>query len=187
MVNSFEYRVFIDDVPYTIAVDATDGDRKRIVVNKTVVYDDICASWMSPRCDIMYFSFYIKNKYIVVSIDDRELTFKYNIFIDNVSPIDEANIDDDYRKASETVKNGFKQFVRTSYKRLIVESVLLSVALPFFGLVMYGDRLSVTHLILAPISTIVFFPVFTISEWWLKKEILKNYKKRFRNKNVVRI
>jgi len=187
MVNSFEHRIFIDDIPYTIAVDATDGDRKRIVVNKTVVYDDICASWMSPKCDIMYFSFYIKNKYIVVSVDDRELTFKYNIFIDNVSPIDGADIEDDYRKASSTLKNGLKQFVKSNCIRFLIESILLGVALPFFNLVTDGEKLTPMSFLIAGVSVIVFFPVFIIAEWGINKSIVKNYKKRFRNKSVVRI
>lgn len=188
MVNSFEYRLVIDDVPYTIAVDATEGDRKRIVVNTKVVYDAVCASWMGPRTDIMYFPFYIKNKYIVISIDDRELNFKYNVYVDNVSPIDESNLYDDYNEAKEIIDGGVWNFIKDNWVRILVRLLVLSIAeFPVMRLVFNQETITLESRLLVTVVAVALAPLLIFGEWWFNLRTVKKFKNRFRISNIVRI
>lgn len=187
MVNSFEYRIFIDNTPYTIAVDDSQGDRKRIVVNNKVVFDEVCASWMKPRTDIMYIPFYIKNKYIVISIDDRECPFKYNIYIDEVSPIDETNLYDDYNKALKIVNDGFLKYTKNNWERMIYKLIVLGVGFGGFYSVRHSIDLTTEQRVLAIIIAVGFLPVFVLWEWWFETRPAKKFKNRFRTSNIVRL
>ncbi len=187
MVNSFEYRLVIDDDPYTIVV-ATEGDRKRIVVNTKVVYDAVCASWMRPKTDIMYFPFYIKNKYIVVSIDDRELNFKYNIYVDNVSPIDESDLYDDYKKAKEIIDGGIWRFIKTNWVRMLVTLLILSIVeFPLMQLLFYQKTVTLESRVLVTVIAVALMPLLIFGEWWFNLRTVKKFKNRFRISNIVRI
>ena len=135
----------------------------------------------------MYFSFYIKDKYIVVAVDDRELTFKYNIFIDNVSPIDKTNIDDDYKKSLKIVCAGFKTFAKKNMLRFILQAILIGAAYPALSLYLNHEVLTPNHRVLAFAVAILCVPLFLVGEWWFNKSTIKNYKNRFKNKVVTRI
>ncbi len=180
MANTFDYRLFVDEIPYSISVISTADDRKRIVVNKTVVFDDICAGYLPPRTDILYFPFNIRDEKIVISIDDRELQHKFNIYINGVSPIDGSTVYGDLKEAERDVSGGFLDFIERKWKKLLVENLCIIVA----GLIALYDLkswvFSVLFILLSLVATVLF-------EWFSAKNTVKKFNRRFKIKKEISV
>ncbi len=176
--NTFDYRLFIDEVPYSISVDSSDGDRKRIVVNRTVVFDDVCAGFLPPTTDILYFPFVIKNKRIVISIDDREIQHKYNIYVNDVSPIDGSSVYGDLNKAKADVSGGFFGFIKRKWKKILLENLALMVAGYFAFREFKKWEFYIAFIVICLVAIV-------LAEWLSAKSIIKKFNRRYKIKKKI--
>ena len=179
-MNKFEYRIRINDIPYSINVDTSEGDFVRIVVNQTVIFNEKCASWMSPRTDIMYFPFRIKDKSIVLSVDDRELQHKYNIYVDDISPIDQTGLYDDYDRALKIVNGGFVNYIKSHWHKILIKMGILAISFPWFALLYREEILTPNQMLFVSVVATLLTPMLILGEWWFEIRTVKRFKNRFR-------
>ena len=186
-MNNFDYRIWIEDIPYSISVNSQEGENVRIVVNQTVIFSQKCASWMKPRTDIMYFPFSIKDQNIVVSIDDRDLQHKYNIYVNEISPIDQKNLYDDFNHALRIINNGFFNYIKSHWYKVLLKMGLLGISFSWFALLYRQEILTIHQMLLVTLVSILLSPLILLSEWWFELRTVKKFKNRFRTSNITRI
>ena len=123
-MNEFEYRVFIDEVPYSIHFDTHSEDYRRIVVNnKEVYYED--KNDPEFRKSEIYVPIRIKNTVVILYVDEAgteedAIRHVYKIFVNGVSPIDGEKITDSKIAAKECIKKGFWGFMAN--KKIILKN-----------------------------------------------------------------
>ena len=117
-MNEFEYRIIIDEIPYSIYFDTHSKEYRKIIVNNKEVYyedkNDPCF-----RESEVYIPIKIKNKVITLYVDEAtgeqrydEPVHRYKIFVDGVSPEDGEKITDERDSSFELVKDGFKGYIK---------------------------------------------------------------------------
>ena len=111
-MNTFSHKFYIDDKPYTVFVDSSQDEYKKIIINNTEIVKEKYTLSLNRKAYIIYYPIEIDKNEIVVSIDDTALNHSYNIYLNGVSLIDDTRLDERYNQAVKITENGFMSFVR---------------------------------------------------------------------------
>ena len=113
-MNTFTYKFYIENKPYTVFIDSSKDEWKRIIINNKEVVNEKYTLALNRKAYIIYYPINISDNEIVISIDDSPLKHSYNVYLNNVSLLDETNLDDEYLSATSTVEKGFSSFLKNN-------------------------------------------------------------------------
>jgi len=181
-MNTFTYKFYIENKPYTVFIDSSKDEWKRIIINNKEVVNEKYTLALNRKAYIIYYPINISDNELVISIDDSPLKHSYNVYLNNVSLLDETNLDDEYLSAISTVEKGFSSFLKNNWFKILIEnlfSILATLAgfSLFFWLTL--DEFIIRFL-LAFIIVPLALPIFIAGEWFHMKNIIKKYKNCFR-------
>lgn len=181
-MNTFEYRLIINEKPYSIYLDSSKDEWKKIIINNSVVLEEKFTLALNKNAYIIYYVICIDGHEVVLSVDDSPLEHKYDIFLDGISLLTEKALDSDYTIAKENISKGFKKFCKDNWKSLLIASIgSFSVSVvAMFALGTWGFEKWYFRILLALLAIPVTLPIFIIAEWIHNKNIIKKYKNCFR-------
>lgn len=185
-MNEFEYRVFIDETPYSIHFDTHSEDYRSIVVNnKQVYYED--KNDPDFRKSEIYVPIRIKNTVVILYVDEAgteedPIRHVYKIFVNGVSPIDGEKITDSKIAAKECIKKGFWGFMAN--KKIILKN--LAITCPMGFLVVFDSfkniRNDLIHYLILFIVTVLLSTFFAmVLDYFTNVSIVKKYKSKFKD------
>lgn len=186
-MNEFEYRIFIDDIPYSIHFDTHSEEYRKVIVNnKEVYYED--KNDPDFRESEIYIPIKIKDKVITLYVDEvtgeqrhDEPVHIYKIFIDGISPEDGEKITDDRDSSFELVKDGFKGYVKN--KKLMKKALLTSIVLMGFAYLIRffkNFQINLVELGLYLAGTILLFVFVVITSYFSNKSTVRKYENKFK-------
>lgn len=183
-MNIFEYRIFINEKPYSIYVDSSKDEYKKIIINNTVVVEEKYTLALNKDAYIIYYVILIDGQEVVLSVDDNPLEHKYDIFLDGISLVSGKALDSDYAYAKANLEKGFRNFCRENWRALLKENILsfLLSAIALFALGIWTFDLWFIRILLVLLSVPITLPIFILSEWVYNKNIVRKYPKCFRPK-----
>lgn len=181
-MNTFEHRIFLKGIPYSIFVDSSKGDEKRVIINNREIVKENCSITSFSRRHIIYYPIDINGAKIVIEINDVPLEHEYNLYVDDVSVINGNILSSEYNDALKKSNEGFKAFCKNNWRSTAKDnlfSLLISFVVMFFFAYFNFDGL-IVRTILTIVFLPLYLPIFLVAEWVHIKNLLKNYKNCFR-------
>ncbi len=186
-MNTFELTFTIDDKRYDLFVDSSNDDYKRIVINNKELVNERFTLLFNPRLHKIYYPINISGNSLVVSIDDTSLSHEYNIYLNNVSLLDNTELDEEYTKAIEQTKNGLKNFVKNNWLTILKDNIL-AIFISFAGvfwLWYHSFRKFIIMFFGIFIIILLLLPAFILGEWLHLKGIIKKHQNCFREEKTL--
>ncbi len=186
-MNVFDFRFFIKEKPCSIHVDSSKDPEVQIVINnKQAVSDSIPVRLLGNS--IWYYVMYVNGEKVTVEIDVAEPQHKYNIYLADVSQIDETPFYAELEKAKKTVNSGFKYFVKSDGKRIIKKNAIAMILSPTILLITGAVLKKILAFVIAMVVLApAYLPFFVLVEWFSMKNLIKNHRKRFRCEKQIKI
>lgn len=185
-MNTFDYRIFIDDIPYSIFIDFYTDERKRIVINNQVILNEEPSNRLSDFN--IYLPIKIKEHTITVHVRSEGENRYYDIFIDGISQIDGKSITEPLIIAKENTKDGILEFTKKQWKNILAEVLIPLVIACILNFLTndYTVEDIKRHILLALSFLPVLFVIFDIFEYFKNKNIIKRFNKKFREEIIFK-
>jgi len=183
-MNTFKHKFYIDEKPYTVFVDSSNNEYKRIVINNKEVVNEKYTLSLNRSAYIIYYPIKIGNDELVISIDDNSIIHEYNIYLNGISLTDESRLDEKYKSAQEAIEMGFLEFSKRNWikvlKNYLIEFIiaLISVSL----LCAYTLKKIILFFLLIILIIPLAIPLFLVVDWFDNKKIIRKYQSCFRPK-----
>ena len=181
-MNTFSHKFYIDDKPYTIFVDSSQDEYKKIIINNKEIVKEKYTLSLNRKAYIIYYPIEIDKNEIVISIDDTALNHSYNIYLNGVSLIDGTRLDERYNRAVKITENGFMSFVRRNWMKILLQNIVYMIA-SVIGLSVFHcyttEQFNIRFLLIFIVVPLLL-PVFIAGDWFHEKNIIKKYKNCFR-------
>ena len=187
-MNTFELDFRIGEKYYYLYVDSSKDEWKRIVINNKELVNEKYTLALNRKAYIIYYPIIISDDVLVVSIDDTPLVHKYNVYLNNVSLIDNSRLDAEYKDAIKQTSVGVKKFVKNNWSSILKNNIIALIASLFaYSLWHYHTVKEFTFkFFLIFLIVPIFLPLFVVAEWLHYKNVIKKYKNCFRNKRYLK-
>ncbi len=187
-MNTFECDFFIDRKLYTVFVDLSHDEWKRVVINGQEVVNEKYTLALNRKAYIIHYPVEVDGNELVISIDDDPLVHTYNVYWNGVSILDKTPLDERYTAADSIVKEGFSTFLKGNWVRILKENLfeIIGAVVTLSVLCNYTFREFGLRFLLSFIITPLALPAFIAGEWFHNKNIVKNYKSCFRPKKFLK-
>ena len=186
-MNTFEISFYIDDKPYNLYIDSSKDDWKRIVINNQEIFNEEYTLSLNRHAYIIYYPINIAENELVIAIDDRPLKHIYNVFLNGTSLLDGTQLNENYLKANKLLDEGFKNFLKNNWLKILVENILalISCVVTFALMYNYSQREFNVKFLLVFIIVPLALPAFIAGEWFHTKNIVRKFKNCFRPKQTL--
>ena len=180
--NRFYYRLFLDEIPYSISVEITEDTDISIIINNTKVVSESFQSSAKSLYNTDFTYYYpirIKKYEIIVSVISKDAELQYNVFVNGKSPVDNSLLNDELDLYKKTVDEGIIKFFRSDYKKNLKYLLIGLVAAPIVAAIDFKHSLLLIAAVLIA-DPIIVLPIATFFDWIVIKNKIKNYSRRFR-------
>ena len=180
--NKFYYRLFLDEIPYSISVEITEDTDISIIINNTKVVSERFQSSAKSLYNTDFTYYYpirIKKYEIIVSVISKDAELQYNVFVNGKSPVDSSLLNDELDSYKKTVDEGIIKFFRSDYRKNLKYLLTGLVAAPIAAAMDFKHSLLLIAAVLIA-DPIIVLPIATFFDWIVIKNKIKNYSKRFR-------
>ena len=186
-MNTFECDFRIAGKLYTVYVDSSHDEWKKIAINGQEIANEKYTLAFNSRAYIIYYPVEVDGNELIISIDDNPLRHIYNIYLNGVSILDKTRVDEQYVTACSIVNKGFATFIKKSWHKIlkdnlfgIIGTAITLSALCNLTLNEFGLRILLAFMIMQ-----FALPIFVAGEWFHNRNIVKNYKSCFRPKTFL--
>ena len=183
-MNTFKHKFYIDEKPYTVFVDSSNNEYKRIVINNKEVVNEKYTLSLNRSAYIIYYPIKIGNDELVISIDDNSIIHEYNIYLNGISLTDESRLDEKYKSAKEAIEKGFFNFLKNNWLKILAKYIV-EFGIGFIGVSVicaYTWRKFKIGLLALFLVIPLAFPLLLAVEWFDNKKIANKYQSCFRPK-----
>ncbi len=180
-MNTFRHQFYIGEALYTVFIDSSKDEWKRIVINNKELINEKYTLYLNRNAYTIYYPIDLNGNELVVSIDDSFIIHDYNIYLNGISLLDQSHLEKDYAQANKTVETGLKAFIVQNFFRKSIKAFLFVgtfIVIKCLSQKHFNPALSLLLFLLAPI----FAFLLILLEWSHNKSIVKKYKKCFRPK-----
>ena len=187
-MNTFELDFRIGEKYYYLYVDSSKDEWKRIVINNQELVSEKYTLALNRHAYIIYYPIIISDNVLVVSIDDSPLVHKYNVYLNNVSLIDNSHLDDKYNEAVKQTSVGIKKFIKNNWSSILKNNIIALISsLLAYSLWHYLNAKEFTFMFFLIFLIVpIFLPLFVAVEWLHYKNVIKKYKSCFRKKRYLK-